>query len=182
MTRPVPCDSWDNEVLVEINPKVNPSKYDCTLHLNQYLCTCVWPRHRTRRGESVWWCTFGCVLQLQWSLSLSDQLIVALEDASLIQMNTAMRGPDITVQGRRREVLSPVKVRGLPAHTAHCHLVANRSVTAYTQCLVDAGDGIWRGILGLEAGQRSVCLQYGGHMSKRWVARSDYFDNDNNGS
>ncbi|XP_030279101.1 ciliated left-right organizer protein containing ZP-N domains homolog [Sparus aurata] len=60
VTRPVPYDSWDNE--------------------------------------------------LHWSLSLSDHLIVALEDASLIQMNTDMRGPDITVQGRRREVLSPVKV------------------------------------------------------------------------
>ncbi|XP_029291570.1 ciliated left-right organizer protein containing ZP-N domains homolog isoform X2 [Cottoperca gobio] len=48
--------------------------------------------------------------ELQWSLSLSDHLIVALEDASLIQMNIGMSGPDITVQGRRREVLSPVKV------------------------------------------------------------------------
>ncbi|KAF1390626.1 hypothetical protein PFLUV_G00059970 [Perca fluviatilis] len=48
--------------------------------------------------------------ELQWSLSLSDHLIVALEDASLIQMNIDINGPDITVQGRRREVLSPVKV------------------------------------------------------------------------
>ncbi|KAF3860303.1 hypothetical protein F7725_000558 [Dissostichus mawsoni] len=48
--------------------------------------------------------------ELQWSLSLSDQLIVALEDASLIQMNIDMRGSDITVQGRRGEVLSPVTV------------------------------------------------------------------------
>lgn len=75
------------------------------------------------------------MLQLHWSLSLSDHLIVALEDASLIQMNTDMRGPDITVQGRRREVLSPVKVRGLTAHAAHCHLVIYRSITANTQCL-----------------------------------------------
>ncbi|GLD45923.1 uncharacterized protein AKAME5_000036400 [Lates japonicus] len=48
--------------------------------------------------------------ELQWSLSLSDHLIVALEDASLIQMNIDINGPDITVQGRRREILSPVKV------------------------------------------------------------------------
>ncbi|XP_049436972.1 uncharacterized protein C1orf127 homolog isoform X2 [Epinephelus fuscoguttatus] len=48
--------------------------------------------------------------ELQWSLSLSDHLVVALEDASLIQMSTDMNGPDITVQGRRREVLSPVIV------------------------------------------------------------------------
>ncbi|XP_044068053.1 uncharacterized protein C1orf127 homolog isoform X2 [Siniperca chuatsi] len=49
-------------------------------------------------------------IQLHWSLSLSDHLIVALEDASLLQMNIDMSGPDITVQGRRREVLSPIKV------------------------------------------------------------------------
>ncbi|XP_076597810.1 ciliated left-right organizer protein containing ZP-N domains homolog [Chaetodon auriga] len=48
--------------------------------------------------------------ELHWSLSLSNHLIVALEDASLIQMNANMSGPDITVQGRRKEVLSPVKV------------------------------------------------------------------------
>lgn len=54
---------------------------------------------------------FGYVLQLHWSLSLSDHFIVALEDVSLIQMNIDMNGPDITVQGKRREVLSPVKVR-----------------------------------------------------------------------
>ncbi|XP_037335498.2 uncharacterized protein C1orf127 homolog [Pungitius pungitius] len=50
--------------------------------------------------------------KLHWWLSLSDHLIVALEDASLIQMNIDMSGPDITVQGRRREVLSPVEVLG----------------------------------------------------------------------
>nr|XP_040050226.1 uncharacterized protein C1orf127 homolog [Gasterosteus aculeatus aculeatus] len=50
--------------------------------------------------------------KLRWSLSLSDHLVVALEDASLIQMNVDMSGPDITVQGRRREVLSPVEVLG----------------------------------------------------------------------
>lgn len=63
-------------------------------------------------------CMFGYALQLHWSLSLSDHLIVALEDASLIQMNTDMNGPDITVQGRRREILSPIGVRNLTQHTA----------------------------------------------------------------
>uniref|UniRef100_A0A8C4IL23 Si:ch211-129o18.4 n=1 Tax=Dicentrarchus labrax TaxID=13489 RepID=A0A8C4IL23_DICLA len=48
--------------------------------------------------------------ELHWSLSLSDHLIVALDDASLIQMTIDMTGADITVQGRRREVMSPVKV------------------------------------------------------------------------
>lgn len=65
-----------------------------------------------------WVCIFGFVLQLHWSLSLSDHLIVALEDASLIQMNVDMNGPDITVQGRRTEVLSPVNVRNLRRFTA----------------------------------------------------------------
>ncbi|XP_056240980.1 uncharacterized protein C1orf127 homolog [Seriola aureovittata] len=48
--------------------------------------------------------------ELQWSLSLSDHLIVALEDASLIQMDIDMNGPDITIHGRRKEILSPMKV------------------------------------------------------------------------
>ncbi|XP_044206821.1 uncharacterized protein C1orf127 homolog [Thunnus albacares] len=48
--------------------------------------------------------------ELHWSLSLNNHLIVSLEDVSLIQLNIDMNGPDITVQGRRREVLSPVKV------------------------------------------------------------------------
>ncbi|XP_035807352.2 uncharacterized protein C1orf127 homolog [Amphiprion ocellaris] len=48
--------------------------------------------------------------ELPWSLSLSDHLIVALEDASLIQMNVDVTAADITVQGRRREILSPVKI------------------------------------------------------------------------
>ncbi|XP_045912924.1 uncharacterized protein C1orf127 homolog [Micropterus dolomieu] len=48
--------------------------------------------------------------ELHWSLSLSDHLVVALEDASLIQMNIDTSGRDITVQGRRREVMSSFKV------------------------------------------------------------------------
>lgn len=63
-------------------------------------------------------CIFGYALQLHWSLSLSDHLIVALEDASLIQMNIDTSGRDITVQGRRREVMSSFKVRNLKQHTA----------------------------------------------------------------
>ncbi|XP_047459705.1 uncharacterized protein C1orf127 homolog [Mugil cephalus] len=49
-------------------------------------------------------------IQLNWSLCLSDHLIVALDDASLIQMNIEMTGEDITVQGRRKEILSPVQI------------------------------------------------------------------------
>ncbi|XP_041701053.2 uncharacterized protein C1orf127 homolog [Coregonus clupeaformis] len=48
--------------------------------------------------------------ELQWSLSLRGNLIVALEDASLIQVYTDMNGPSIIVQGKRRELLNPVTV------------------------------------------------------------------------
>lgn len=66
------------------------------------------------------------MLQLQWSLCLDDHLLVALEDASLIQMNIDVNVTDIRVQGRRREILRPVKVR---LHTALCHLVTIVSIT-----------------------------------------------------
>uniref|UniRef100_A0A3Q4GNT3 Si:ch211-129o18.4 n=1 Tax=Neolamprologus brichardi TaxID=32507 RepID=A0A3Q4GNT3_NEOBR len=46
--------------------------------------------------------------ELQWSLCLDDHLLVALEDASLIQMNIDVNVTDIRVQGRRREILRPV--------------------------------------------------------------------------
>ncbi|KAM4609937.1 uncharacterized protein ciroz [Polymixia lowei] len=49
-------------------------------------------------------------IQLHWSLSLRGNLIVSLEDASLIQVNVDTNGSDITVQGRRKEIMSPVKV------------------------------------------------------------------------
>ncbi|KAM9429461.1 uncharacterized protein ciroz [Salvelinus alpinus] len=48
--------------------------------------------------------------ELQWSLSLRGNLIVALEDASLIQVYAVTNGASITVQGKRREILSPVMV------------------------------------------------------------------------
>lgn len=66
------------------------------------------------------------MLQLQWSLCLVDHLLVALEDASLIQMNIDVNVTDIRVQGRRREILRPVNVR---LHTALCHLVTIVSIT-----------------------------------------------------
>lgn len=60
-------------------------------------------------------------MQLQWFLSLGDNFIVALEDASLIQMNTVLSGTNITVLGRRKEVTNPVKVNLYNAEC--CHLV-----------------------------------------------------------
>ncbi|XP_005733117.1 uncharacterized protein ciroz [Pundamilia nyererei] len=48
--------------------------------------------------------------ELQWSLCLDDHLLVALEDASLIQMNIDVNVTDIRVQGRRREILRPVNI------------------------------------------------------------------------
>ncbi|XP_026188653.1 ciliated left-right organizer protein containing ZP-N domains homolog isoform X2 [Mastacembelus armatus] len=49
--------------------------------------------------------------ELHWSLSLRDHLVVALEDASLIAMNVDINRSDITVQARRGEVLSSVKLK-----------------------------------------------------------------------
>lgn len=57
-------------------------------------------------------------MQLQWFLSLGDNFIVALEDASLIQMNTVLSGTNITVQGRRKEVMNPIKVN---LYNAECY-------------------------------------------------------------
>lgn len=44
----------------------------------------------------------------------------------MIQMNIDVNVKDIRVQGRRREILRPVKVR---LHTALCHLVTIVSIT-----------------------------------------------------
>lgn len=88
------------------------------------LKMCLAEREKTGREALcdcylfIFFCMFGYALQLHWSLSLSDHLIVALEDASLIQMNIDMSGPDMAVQGRRRAVLSPIKVRNLTQHNA----------------------------------------------------------------
>ncbi|KAG7323641.1 hypothetical protein KOW79_013343 [Hemibagrus wyckioides] len=48
--------------------------------------------------------------ELRWSLALRGSVVVALEDASLIQVNVDVQKPLITVQGRRNTVLSPVEV------------------------------------------------------------------------
>ncbi|TSR39594.1 hypothetical protein Baya_11721 [Bagarius yarrelli] len=48
--------------------------------------------------------------ELRWSLALRGSLVVALEDASLMQVNVDIQKPLITVQGRRNTVLSPVQV------------------------------------------------------------------------
>ncbi|KAL2103547.1 hypothetical protein ACEWY4_000415 [Coilia grayii] len=48
--------------------------------------------------------------ELQWSLALRGSLVVALEDASLIQVNVERSGSNISIQGRRREILRPVLV------------------------------------------------------------------------
>ncbi|XP_026872136.2 uncharacterized protein C1orf127 homolog isoform X2 [Electrophorus electricus] len=48
--------------------------------------------------------------ELSWSLALGGSLVVALEDASLIQVYVDIHKPYITVQGRRNTILSPVQV------------------------------------------------------------------------
>ncbi|XP_051947718.1 uncharacterized protein C1orf127 homolog [Xyrauchen texanus] len=49
-------------------------------------------------------------IELDWSLALRGSLVVALDDSSLIQVNVELNKPNITVQGRRDTVLSPVQV------------------------------------------------------------------------
>ncbi|XP_057175835.1 uncharacterized protein C1orf127 homolog [Triplophysa rosa] len=48
--------------------------------------------------------------ELDWSLALRGSLVVALGDSSLIQVNVEMHKPNITVQGRRDTILTPVQV------------------------------------------------------------------------
>uniref|UniRef100_A0AAY5EP41 CIROZ beta domain-containing protein n=1 Tax=Electrophorus electricus TaxID=8005 RepID=A0AAY5EP41_ELEEL len=47
-------------------------------------------------------------VERHWSLALGGSLVVALEDASLIQVYVDIHKPYITVQGRRNTILSPV--------------------------------------------------------------------------
>ncbi|XP_059189293.1 uncharacterized protein C1orf127 homolog isoform X2 [Centropristis striata] len=64
--------------------------------------------------------------ELLWSLSLSDHFIVALEDASLVLLNIDMNGSDITVEGTRREVLSPIKVMDIEGEFLALKLVSGQ--------------------------------------------------------
>ncbi|KAK7129047.1 hypothetical protein R3I94_017310 [Phoxinus phoxinus] len=62
--------------------------------------------------------------ELDWSLALRGSLVVALEDSSLIQVNVEMHKPNITVQGRRGTVLSPVQVFKSEGHFLPLKLVS----------------------------------------------------------
>ncbi|XP_043080540.1 uncharacterized protein C1orf127 homolog isoform X2 [Puntigrus tetrazona] len=62
--------------------------------------------------------------ELDWSLALSGSLVVALEDSSLIQVNVEMHKPNITVQGRRDTILSPVQVFKSEGHFLPLKLVS----------------------------------------------------------
>ncbi|XP_051735832.1 uncharacterized protein C1orf127 homolog isoform X2 [Ctenopharyngodon idella] len=62
--------------------------------------------------------------ELDWSLALRGSLVVALEDSSLIQVNVEMHKPNITVQGRRDTVLSPVQVFKSEGHFLPLKLVS----------------------------------------------------------
>ncbi|XP_016333790.1 uncharacterized protein LOC107681931 [Sinocyclocheilus anshuiensis] len=62
--------------------------------------------------------------ELDWSLALSGSLVVALEDSSLIQVNVEMHKPNITVQGRRDIILSPVQVFKSEGHFLPLKLVS----------------------------------------------------------
>ncbi|XP_026055830.1 uncharacterized protein ciroz isoform X2 [Carassius auratus] len=62
--------------------------------------------------------------ELDWSLALSGSLVVALEDSSLIQVNVEMHKPNITVQGRRDTILTPVQVFKSEGHFLPLKLVS----------------------------------------------------------
>lgn len=62
--------------------------------------------------------------ELDWSLALRGSLVVALEDSSLIQVNVEMHKPNITVQGRRDTILSPVQVFASEGHFLPLKLVS----------------------------------------------------------
>ncbi|KAK2885488.1 hypothetical protein Q8A67_016325 [Cirrhinus molitorella] len=62
--------------------------------------------------------------ELDWSLALRGSLVVALEDSSLIQVNVEMHKPNITVQGRRDTILSPVQVFKSEGHFLPLKLVS----------------------------------------------------------
>ncbi|XP_067302066.1 uncharacterized protein C1orf127 homolog [Pseudorasbora parva] len=62
--------------------------------------------------------------ELDWSLALRGSLVVALEDSSLIQVNVKMHKPNMTVQGRRDTILSPVQVLKSEGHFLPLKLVS----------------------------------------------------------
>ncbi len=99
VTREIPVDNWNNEVISN-------------------KCVDMWGYEEMNVSNvEYFWCDFS--IQLDWSLALSGSLVVALEDSSLLQVNVEMHKPNITVQGRRDTILSPVQVR-------LCQFVAGR--------------------------------------------------------
>ncbi len=91
VTREIPVDNWNNEVISN-------------------KCVDMWGYEEMNVSYvEYFWCDFS--IQLDWSLALSGSLVVALDDSSLIQVNVETHKPNITVQGRRDTILSPVQVR-----------------------------------------------------------------------
>lgn len=91
VTREIPVDNWNNEVISN-------------------KCVDMWGYEEMNVSYvEYFWCDFS--IQLDWFLALSGSLVVALDDSSLIQVNVEMHKPNITVQGRRDTILSPVQVR-----------------------------------------------------------------------
>ncbi len=91
VTREIPVDNWNNEVISK-------------------KCVDMWGYEEMNVSYvEYFWCDFS--IQLDWSLALSGSLVVALDDSSLIQVNVEAHKPNITVQGRRDTILSPVQVR-----------------------------------------------------------------------
>ncbi|KAL4645906.1 hypothetical protein GN956_G9088 [Arapaima gigas] len=62
--------------------------------------------------------------ELPWSLALKEKLVVALEDASLIRLSVETDGDNVTVQGRRAEILTPAEVSDGPGGFLPLRLVS----------------------------------------------------------
>ncbi|KAG9332784.1 hypothetical protein JZ751_014883, partial [Albula glossodonta] len=78
-------------------------------HLNLQLSVCGFSLHRDPERNFIFRVMYsGCFVQteLHWSLALRGKLVVALEDASLIQLNTEINSSIITVQGKRKDIMS----------------------------------------------------------------------------
>ncbi|KPP59747.1 hypothetical protein Z043_122307 [Scleropages formosus] len=118
----VMCDS--DFIQVSVCPQGALSAQNCVF----------WKKKQSKNQdrEDMSTCTSGgallptplCPPQLPWSLALRGKVVVALEDASLIRLSVETDGVNITVQGRRAEILSPEEVLDTPGTFLPLRLVS----------------------------------------------------------
>lgn len=157
VTRLLPLDNWDNEVWFK---------------MNKYLCVGVQLGEREQAEV-----TYLSVLHVSFCPTVA---LVSFPERSLhcssggCQPDSDEHGHEWTIYYSSRQKEGGLVCWCKTSQAAHCHLVTKGSITAETcyycdPCLVSAGHGKYGGIPGLEAGQWSVCLQHGSHVSKRLV-------------